>query len=361
MSALTLIPVRQEERQAPPRRAGGRASPRRQVAPISMTFGWTKAERRRDAVALAKGWAERHLDARERSYYAVRPYAGGYLYEIQEGGSAHSYLPNVASALEEGRAMVWLRDGEKAWSFTTGGEKLVVRQQTTRDSPGFFARANLEVHRSKRRMTDVVWKGRSALVGGLALLLTGGAFYAGTLLMTGALSAPPAPPARVAADQLPYRQWPRLAGIPLTRYVETLKFAGGRWGDPVLRQIERHRNTPTPMEVFTDDPNRVNSRDPEPTRASPPPLPNIPVPSLPGGARQVPVPVTLPLGAPGQPGRPGLPAQPGARFAPPVPGFGAPGRPPGPPAAPVRASGVPQTGALVPPRGSTPDAPGVTP
>ena len=250
--------------------------------PIKAALGWLEGGSRRDSVDFAKGYATKHFDAPAICWYAVMPFMGGWLWEIQEGGTGRSYLPSVAKALAEGAEQSWFRVGMRAYSISmrdgrpfcvllpTAESKVLMDGETGRLS-------------AKGQMTHVVNRGTSMLVFGSTIFVTGLIFLsAATGFYT--LRQQFVPSERVVdASLLPHRQWSRVQSIPTNLYVESmlLELGGEQWKTaikPILppKPVDPQSATagaqpavvePVPAPAQPDQPSAAPALTPEEQRA----------------------------------------------------------------------------------------------
>lgn len=76
--------------------------------PLKVMFG-TCPGTRSDTDALARSTVDRYMDIPDESFiYLQKNPAGGYHYEIQEGGDGHAYLPSVIKILSQEAEAVYL-------------------------------------------------------------------------------------------------------------------------------------------------------------------------------------------------------------------------------------------------------------
>lgn len=243
--------------------------------PNKAALGWLEHGNRRDAVDYAKGYALKHFDAPALCWFAVMPFVGGWLFEIQEGGPGRSHLGSVAKALAEGGEQSWFRVGTRAYSVSMrDGRPFCVLLPATESKALLASETGKLV--AKGAMTRVIRKGTGVLVFGGTFFLTGLIFLSGA---TGfyALRQHFVPSERIInTETLPHRQWERVHAIPPNLYVESLKLDAGadQWKTAIkpLRPPRPAEQTPA-----QDDPVAAVPV-PEPSTQAPPAEPVVATP-----------------------------------------------------------------------------------
>ena len=293
----------------------------RRAPPRTVVIGWVNSNVKRDAVELAKGWALKHFDAPEISFYSVMPFLGGFLYEVQEGGVGSSYLRESTSAMAQGIEPAWFRVGSRAFSVALRDGRPYCILQPQEESQKLFDSGHLELQ-PRGRMEPVVKKGEKVLAAGVGIFVSGFLFLCGTGTFYVMAEAYSPLPRTLDLEAFPHRQWGKVDKVLPNMFVDAMHYANGKW-DAVQKPIAK----------FADQPG-AGAGSPIPSMANPiPPAP--PANSVPGGPNNGLPPRTTPpimqpnagLPVPGQPVpspglRPPLPVEkpvPGGVPAPVVP------------------------------------------
>ena len=277
---------------------------RRHSPPTDLRMGWVDTDVKRDAAELAKGDAVKHLRAYENAWFAVMPFLGGHLWEVQENGTGHSFLPAVVEALAKGVEPAWFQVGNRAHTVAVRDGKPQCLIQNVAQSKLLIDGDKPQL-RPRGRMQPVVKKGKGIFAFGAAVF--GSGFLVLVASGTGYVALERmVPDARVLdVDNLPYRQWSKVKATADGLYVESLKFQNNQWTTAVKPAIRTSLDDAAP--AAGSRPAQAASGV---SQAAPAQLPHPPfVPVSVGGAAAT---ATVPSGLPasmGQP-RPAAPATP---------------------------------------------------
>jgi hypothetical protein len=189
--------------------------------------------RKQDAIAFARGFIEHHFDAQNNSGYYVAPYVGGYIFEVQEGGSGRAYLPGILQVLDENPAasaciQMARRVLEVKKSSTGAYTAILLPEGTEPQNPDkVFPEPSAKLIPFQRSgMAALIVGGAIFGIGFLALFLTTVVY----LVEVSGLMAPPM--AKVDYAALPLTQWQSLmnvGGEKSNSYVKAIKYANGKW------------------------------------------------------------------------------------------------------------------------------------
>lgn len=221
-----------------------------------IVIGWLEpGSSRRDAMDVAKAYAQKFFDAPDASWYAIMPFMDGWFWEAQEGGSGRSYLNGVAKVIvadEEGR---WIRVGNRAMSIGLRDGKPFCVLMSEADSALMMAGEGRVGAAGK--MQRVVKRGTGVLVSGLVVAISGFLFLSSA---TGYhfLTQTYVPSEReINIDLLPHGQWDRVGGVPPNLFVERLELLPGedRWKTTVkpIQRSTTDAGSPEPLVPPPDD------------------------------------------------------------------------------------------------------------
>ena len=230
----------------------------RQGHPNTVLFGYLEGVERRDAEAYARSFARRTLATAERVWYHTESIYTGYLYEIHEGGSGLSFLPELITAFEaEPAGTVLVPSGRRVFELTvrngrptgallseersvklqrqiavvlpaekTGGNPYGLMLPAAAPASQIRFRAVRATKRMKRLASETsqaALLGIGAMLTGLAMLAVGSGAYLWSLRHG-------AGPRGVEFSQLPHRQWPAVVSAAAgAAFVTKLEFKDGKW------------------------------------------------------------------------------------------------------------------------------------
>jgi len=207
--------------------------------PIQVIVDWIAEARQNDVIHHARGAIQDHFGSLENAWLAVAPFAGGYFFEIHEGGDGRSHLPTLVEELtRDSSQMLWLPSGTRL------NRAVVV--SVIDDIPD-AAMLNEEESRKVRdsgqsplprtgRMQRAQRKGERVLAAGAVVSLLGILVVAGSMVFS--LLAPRyvAQMKKLDAARLPIGQLALLNAVTSDRYVERLVFENGKW-EPTWRSV----------------------------------------------------------------------------------------------------------------------------
>lgn len=209
------------------------------VAPTMAAMGWLEpGGSKKDAIEYARGWALKHMDAPNVSWFAVMPFMGGFLWEVQEGGPGLSYLPSTAKALADSSGKPgWFRSGNKVIQATMrDGAPFMVTLTTEQSKP--IIQQNDSPMVPKGQMQRVVKTGARVLAFGASLFGSGVVFFGLSCVYSFLVMAYAPDARRIEPEIVAHRQWSRVERVPPNLYVETMRYQNKQWTTnikPILR------------------------------------------------------------------------------------------------------------------------------
>ena len=219
-----------------------------------LAIGWIEpGGTRRDAIDYAKGYAHRHFDSADASWYAVMPFMDGWFYELQENGSGRSYLPGVAKALATGTEESWIRVGNRVMTVGLREGKPYCVLMAESDSRLMEADGGQRLT-ATTKMQRVVKRGTGLFYSGLAIAVVGFAFFSGAAAFHYAKEQYPPSLRQVNLDLLPHHQWERVGNVPINLFVERLELVAGeeRW-QTTVKPIQRNANATSEGPIPLDE------------------------------------------------------------------------------------------------------------
>ena len=256
--------------------------------PSMAALGWLEpGGNKKDAIEYAKGWAMKHMDAPNVSWFAVMPFMNGFIWEVHEGGPGLSYLPATAKALADpsGRAG-WFRAGQKViQARMRDGRPFITTLPTEASRPIILANENPMV--PKGQMQRVVKTGAKVLAFGATVFGTGAVFFALACVYSYLVMGYAPDARRIEPDMVAHRQWTRVERIPPNLYVESMKYENKQWTaniKPILRNSRGGAvGSPPPA-----TPAASTQPAPQPRTVAPLPAPAPVAPVTPPAARTAP-------------------------------------------------------------------------
>lgn len=207
-------------------------------APINTVVGWNEGiGNKKDAAEIAKGYIKKRFTAIGSSWYAVKPFLGGYFWEVQEGGQGHGYIDAVIEALSDDPSKeYWFPSGDRAFRVMMRDGKpfgvLLSEAQTEEvfasGMPPLLPKSKM--FRAERRGTGTLAFGAAMSGIGAVYMLSAMGFYAFV-----ANPGPSVPAANFA--ELPHAQWNRVVGAKVTEIVAKLQYKDDNW-EAVMRAHE---------------------------------------------------------------------------------------------------------------------------
>jgi len=208
-------------------------------SPTRAYIAWLEpGQAKNDVYEYVKDFAGKNFISVNASYYAMMPFLGGWLVEIQENGPGLSYLPAIAKALAERRDPAWFRVVDRAFAVTMrdGAPYCVLK-------PGAESRLLIESNighlEAKGKMQRVVSTGAGILVVGATIASTGGFFLISSMIFYLLATQIFVPEIRTLdVESLPHRAWKEVNSISPQVYVDTLKFQNNRW-EKTVKQLPK--------------------------------------------------------------------------------------------------------------------------
>jgi hypothetical protein len=206
----------------------GQAAP-----PIMVIIGWIGETGRKDVLEHAKALAEDHLATMETAWVNLAPFKGGTIFELHEGGSGRSYLPNIVSELSrDPEQIVWVPSGtglNRVLTIMINNEKVVSSVLNEAESAVVRKSGKIPLDRSGQ-MKPLIQKGTKILATGLiitvftTIILIISSFYAAGINQQPLLTS------ELSPQLLPHTQIISLSsGIREDRWVSRITFENGQW------------------------------------------------------------------------------------------------------------------------------------
>ena len=198
--------------------------------PTSVIFGSISDVTKKDALAIARGVAERQLESILASSIKVSKIKGRMVYEIHEGGDRISYMKEVVDAVEAGEAIrIQLANGRVAEMLEEDDEIITI----------IYSKSQIENEPAEVPFVTPLEKGprlnpfhgdaREIFLIGRAISALGIFAFMAAIIAAGATNAlSPQLPTPFIGHQLPSEA---LANINLSddQYVRTLRFRDGEY------------------------------------------------------------------------------------------------------------------------------------
>jgi hypothetical protein len=231
-------------------------------APVQIVFGFQSGSAK-DVEAIAK---ERCLSkfAPDIAWYAVAPFAGGYLFECHEGGSGVAYLPEVIRELSLNMAAgeVHVPSGDRLFRVAMRDGHPVCLKMSEQESKIALTKSTTVLPKPTGKMKPAVKTGDGFVQVGIVLMAFGTIALFASIGYYFVSTSGQQMNKTVAYEQLPHRQWDSIKRLRSDQYVNRLRYVDGRW------QID-----------FADNPKPFAppqaARPPAPVQV-PPPAPQLP-------------------------------------------------------------------------------------
>lgn len=215
----------------PPKRAGRK--PKRGFPPIQVLIGWIEESARKDVLENARGFARDHMETLETAWVAMAEFRGGTLFEIHEGGSGQSYLPDLIEELSrDPEQVLWLPSGTKlnrvvTFSLSEGRPFSMMLNEADSARVRESGQAPIERSGKMRRLSP---RGNGVLVIGATLFTVAmGGLIASTYLSV-SIDQQPLPALSYNPEILPHGQIVSLsAALREDRWVSRIVFENGAW------------------------------------------------------------------------------------------------------------------------------------
>lgn len=207
------------------------ADPIKGQLPMRVEISWIEqADKKRDAVDMAKGHIEQRFVAKDAAWYRVVPFMGGYFWEAHEGGPGKSYLDAIVDELKR-------NPGGEYW-FPNGPTKVVriVMQDGKPKALVPNEQESLAIRNSGR--TPLI--ARSSMIPyarrGTGMLIFGSVFAGASFLyMLGTMGFyltvwQPGPSVRdIKIADLPTAQWSMVEFTDPRTIISKLQYSNGKW------------------------------------------------------------------------------------------------------------------------------------
>ncbi|MFC4236157.1 hypothetical protein ACFOY8_13155 [Thalassospira xianhensis] len=201
----------------------------RKRAPLSVAYGFVETDDKKAAIAVAKGYIFKRIDALSICYYAVARFDTGYLWEIHEGGAGVSYLPSVVRLLAENPgSKVWVPCGERVFEILLRGNKPLCLLLPA--AQGEYAVKNGIQAEEKGKMSRYENRGLVLFSVGLTVFLASAALCAATGAGVWNARIPSIVDRPLKLQSAPHFQWKNLSGLAEQGlYVDKLEYQAGKW------------------------------------------------------------------------------------------------------------------------------------
>lgn len=199
--------------------------------PMRVEISWIEqADKKRDAIDMAKGHIEQRFVAKDAAWYRVVPFMGGYFWEAHEGGPGKSYLDAIVDELKR-------NPGGEYW-FPNGPTKVVriIMQDGKPKALVPNEQESLSIRNSGR--TPLI--ARSSMTPyarrGTGTMLFGSVFAGASFLyMLGTMGFyltvwEPGPSVRdIKIADLPTAQWSMVEFTDPRTIISKLQYSNGKW------------------------------------------------------------------------------------------------------------------------------------
>lgn len=199
-------------------------------APVQTLFGFQAVGSHKDVEAIAKERCVSKM-AKEISWYAVAPFAGGYMYECHEGGGGVAYLPEVIRELSLNMAAgeVFVPSGERLFKIAMRDGHPVCLKLSEGETKLALTRQTTILPKPTGRMKPAVKSGEGFFQVGMAVMAFGTIALFASIGYYFVATSTEQIGKTVAYEQLPHRQWDSIKRLRSDQYVSRLRYADGRW------------------------------------------------------------------------------------------------------------------------------------
>jgi len=208
--------------------SSGRGNP-----PIQVIIGWIAESNRKDVIEHARGFAADHIETLASAWISVSPFRDGHIFEVHEGGSGLSYMPDVIEQLtRDPDQVVWVPSGTVLNRVLTIriAEDHVFSTILTEAESALVRSSGQEPLQRTGRMVRLVPKGTGALATGIALAAVGALTLMGAGYYSSLINQQPLPSRTFNPENMPHNQIIRLSeGIREDRWVSRIVFEDGQW------------------------------------------------------------------------------------------------------------------------------------
>lgn len=207
------------------------ADPIKGQLPMRVEISWIEqADKKRDAVDMAKGHIEQRFVAKDAAWYRVVPFMGGYFWEAHEGGPGKSYLDAIVDELKR-------NPGGEYW-FPNGPTKVV--RIVMQDGKPKALVPNEQESLAIRNSGKTPLIARSSMIPyarrGTGMLIFGSVFAGASFLyMLGTMGFyltvwQPGPSVRdIKIADLPTAQWSMVEFTDPRTIISKLQYSNGKW------------------------------------------------------------------------------------------------------------------------------------
>lgn len=226
MPSPTVKPAPPAQPTAPEHKAAPEQAAGAQAVPVALHIGHLNHVSRADAMTRVEGLIRRQSIVPGATYYRLDRTAGGFAYEIQEGGGRKAYLPTLLKRLrDQPDALIHLRAGNRVVRVQGGAEGIVSVVLPEEEQPP------VDDIKPSGRMRPFEATGNAALYTASIFFGLGAVALVCAMLVTSIAASyweqHAAAAASVRVDELPMRHWPS-DQRPGT-YVSRVQYVGGQW------------------------------------------------------------------------------------------------------------------------------------
>lgn len=201
--------------------------------PIQVLIGWLETSSRKDVLEHARGFAEDHIETLETAWIAMAEFRGGILFEIHEGGSGQSYLPELIEELSRDPGQVlWVPSGTRLNRVVTLSiidERPFSMMLNEADSARVRESGQEPIRRSGR-MKRLSSRGTSIFVAGATFFMISLSALLITLYLSAAIDQQPVAIVSYDLGILPHSQITTLStALRDDRWVSEIVYQDGFW------------------------------------------------------------------------------------------------------------------------------------
>jgi hypothetical protein len=209
--------------------------------PMRVEISWIEqADKKRDAVDMAKGHIDQRFVAKDAAWYRVVPFMGGYFWEAHEGGPGKSYLDAIVDELKR-------NPGGEYW-FPNGPTKVVriIMQDGKPKALVPNEQESLAIRNSGRTpliartsMTPYARRGTGTLIFGSVFAGASFLYMLGTMGFYLTVWQPGPSVRDIKIAELPSAQWSMVEFTDPRTIISKLQYSNGKW-----EKIERQHTIP---------------------------------------------------------------------------------------------------------------------